>query len=183
MFDAVAYAKELGFTEAAEISADGVVTSKELTASCNPSACRKYGSCWTCQPAAGDFEELRESHIASKDKGIVVQTVRDDVDYYEDWELLAEVKAQHNERLDRLAAALREEYPDVLEFSTGGCDLCTPCSYPDAPCLKPVEQRLSLSAHGVAVGTTCQRAGLDYSFQNGRIRYVGMVLYEVNPPE
>lgn len=176
MLDIVALANELGFSEAATISTDDVVTSKELTTLCNPEACRQYGSCWTCQPAAGPFEQLQE-HITSRDAGIVVQSIRDGVDFYEDWEILAEVRSQHNKRLDQLAAAMREEFDGVLEFSTGGCDVCESCTYPDAPCRNPDTQRHSLSAHGVAVGTTCQRAGLDYSFENGRIRYVGMILY------
>jgi predicted metal-binding protein len=176
MLDIVALANELGFSEAATISADDVVTSKELTSLCNPEACRQYGSCWTCQPAAGPFEQLQE-HITSKDAGIVVQSIRDNVDFYEDWEILAETRASHNERLDRLAAAMREEFKDVMEFSTGGCDVCESCTYPDAPCRNPDTQRHSLSAHGVSVGSTCQRAGMDYSFENGRIRYVGMILY------
>ena len=176
MLDIVAKAYELGFSEAAAISAEDVVTSKELTTLCNPEACNKYGSCWTCQPAAGPFEQLQE-HITSKDAGIVVQTIRDNVDFYEDWEILDEIRALHNKHLDQLADAMREELEGVLEFSTGGCNVCESCTYPDAPCRNPEKQRQSLSAHGVSVGSTCKRAGMDYSFENGRIRFVGMVLY------
>ena len=175
--DVVARANELGFDEAASISADMVVTSAELRAGCNPTSCRKYGSCWTCPPGAGTFEEI-QLNITSKSAGILVQTIRDDVDFYEDWEILAEIRTLHNDHLDQLAAEMREQFEGVLEVSTGGCDVCEACSYPDAPCKKPVEQRLSLSAHGVSVGTTCKKAGLDYSFQNGRIRYVGMILHD-----
>ena len=173
----VEIAQEIGFEQIAFINADMVVTSKELTELCNPSSCNKYGTCWTCPPAAGPFEDIL-SDITSKTEGVLVQTVRDDVDFYEDWEILARIRDEHHEKLDRLAAELRSSYKGVVEFSTGGCDVCKPCSYPDAPCNKPEEQRLSLSAHGVAVGSTCERAGLDYAFENGRIRYVGLVLYE-----
>ena len=174
--DVVEIARSIGFDEVAPIRADEVVTSKELTASCNPNACRKYGSCWTCPPAAGTFEELLPD-ITTRTEGVIVQTLRDDIDYYEDWELLAQTRDDHNGKLDRLAAAMRGEFEGVAAFSTGGCDVCDECSYPDSPCRRPDEQRLSLSAHGVAVGTTCQKAGLDYSFQNGRVRFVGMVLH------
>lgn len=129
-----------------------------------------------CPPGAGSFDD-RQKHFENKSGGIIVQTIRDNVDIYEDYEQLTEIRTLHNGRLDQLASEMRKELDDVLEFSTGGCDLCSPCSYPDAPCKKPIEQRLSLSAHGVAVGTTCKNAGLDYSFENGRIRFVGMVLH------
>ena len=99
-------------------------------------------------------------------------------DYYEDWEVLAETRTLHNSRLDKLAAMMREELGDVAVFSTGGCDLCETCTYPDAPCARPDARRHSLSAHGVAVGTTCQNAGMDYSFINGSVRYIGMILYD-----
>ena len=177
MIDVVKCAQEIGFDHISAITPDMVVTSAELAASCSPESCKQYASCWTCPPGAGAFDDI-QVNIRSKQAGVLVQTVRDGVDFYEDWEQLADIRRLHNDHLDRLAAELRSEFEGVLEFSTGGCDLCIPCSYPDAPCLKPVEQRLSLSAHGVAVGTTCQNAGQDYAFENGRIRYVGMVLYE-----
>jgi len=174
--DIVAMAREMGFDQAGLLSADEVVTSADLAASCNPQACRKYGSCWTCPPGAGTYEELL-GDISSRRAGVVVQTVRDGVDFYEDWDVLEELRTLHNGRLDELARMMRPEFEDVLVFSTGGCDLCDECSYPDAPCKRPDARRESLSAHGVAVGATCQNAGLDYSFQNGRIRFVGMILY------
>ncbi|HAM15258.1 MAG TPA: hypothetical protein DCP91_05265 [Eggerthellaceae bacterium] len=176
MFDTANRAREIGFERSAAIGIDAIALSEELTSGCNPKACRKYASCWTCPPGAGSYEE-RRAHFEGKDAGVLVQTVRDDVDIYEDWEALEETRTLHHQRLDQLAAEMRSQFADVLEFSTGGCDLCAPCSYPDAPCLKPDEQRLSLSAHGVAVGETCKRAGLDYGFENGRLRYVGMIIY------
>ena len=176
MSDFEALAREIGFEQAGAISADAVVTSADLAASCNPGACRKYASCWTCPPGAGTYEELQVD-ITSKRAGLVVQTVRDGIDYFEDWEVLDETRALHNDRLDQLAGAMRDELEGVLEFSTGGCDLCDECTYPDAPCAQPDKRRESLSAHGVAVGTLCERAGLDYSFKNGSVRFVGMILH------
>lgn len=169
-------AREIGFDHVAAIRADDVVTSRELTASCNPQACPKYGSCWTCPPGVGVFEDILND-ITSRDAGVIVQTVREGVDHYEDWDLIEEAHVRHNAKLDQLADVMRTEFADVAEFSTGGCDLCSPCSYPNAPCMKPDRRRESLSAHGVAVGATCERAGLDYSFENGRVRFVGMILH------
>ena len=176
MMDIVGLAREIGFDQAGLISAENVVTSAELAASCNPGACRKYASCWTCPPGAGTYEELQDN-ITSRTAGVVVQTVRDGVDYYEDWDILEETRALHNGRLDELARAMRSEFDGLLEFSTGGCDLCEECSYPHAPCKKPDERRESLSAHGVAVGAMCKNAGLDYAFVNGGVRFVGLILY------
>lgn len=176
MPDVMHLAQEAGFELYASITPDDVVTDRALAQSCSQASCKQYASCWSCPPGAGSFEELQD-HFIGKDSGVLVQTIRDDVDVFEDYEQIAEICRLHNDRLDRLAGEIRHVFPGALEFSTGGCDLCTPCSYPDAPCKKPSEQRLALSAHGVAVSTTCENAGLDYSFENGRIRFVGMVLF------
>ena len=105
MTDFEALAREIGFDQAGMIDVDAVVTSAELAASCNPGACRKYASCWTCPPGAGTYEELLDD-ITSRRAGIVVQTIRDGVDYFEDWDILAETRSLHNERLDRSSTSI-----------------------------------------------------------------------------
>ena len=170
-------AKECGFNSYGKLDVSTMRFLPEVRDMCAANTCGMYGKSWACPPGCGSLEEMRDK-VKKYSAGILVQTIRDDVDFYEDWEILAEIRTLHNDHLDQLAAEMREQFEGVLEFSTGGCDVCEACSYPDAPCKKPVEQRLSLSAHGVSVGTTCKKAGLDYSFQNGRIRYVGMILHD-----
>ena len=172
-------AREIGFDHVAMIRAGDVVTSPDLAASCNPQVCRKYGTTWTCPPGVGTYESIL-GDIASRDVGVLVQTVREGVDHYEDWDLMEEAHTLHNARLDRLADAMRAELDNVLEFSTGGCDVCGTCSYPDAPCKQPDRKRESLSAHGVAVSATCENAGIEYSFENGCVRFVGMIVYSTS---
>ena len=65
MASAVKLAEDLGFEAVAKINMDQVVVSEELTRGCNPQACRKYASCWTCPPGAGTFEE-RQAHFKGK---------------------------------------------------------------------------------------------------------------------
>ena len=104
-------AREIGFDHVAAIRADDVVTSRELTASCNPQACPKYGSCWTCPPGVGVFEDILND-ITSRDAGVIVQTVREGVDHYEDWDLIEEAHVRHNAKLDQLADVMRTEFAD-----------------------------------------------------------------------
>lgn len=177
MADAVELARELGFEGIAAIDPAQVSMRAELAALCTPKSCPKYGSCWSCPPGAGPFEDI-QADVTSKTGGVLVQTVRTGIDYTQDLEEVVEAQVLHHERLDALADKLRATHKGVAEFSTGGCDLCDPCTYPDAPCAKPELRRLSLSAHGVDVGATCRNAGLDYAFENGVLRFIGMVLYE-----
>jgi len=172
--DIVKTAEEMGFELAGPIEASAIECKRELRDYCNPEECPQYASCWSCPPGAGSFEECRE-RIASCSCGVVVQTVREGVDF-NDVETLAEIRTLHNGRLDELADAVRGEGEGVYAFTTGGCRVCPTCTYPDEPCRYPQKQRLSLSAHGVDVAALCEHAGIEYGFESGTIRFVGMVL-------
>ena len=172
---AIERAQELGFDLMTMIEASMVPCKQELRNLCDPQVCEHYGTCWSCPPGAGSFEQCAAT-IASKSKGILVQSVREGVDF-NDVELLDQIRAKHNLRLDRLAHDLRQLHGEALEFTTGGCNLCDSCLYPDEPCALPERRRLALSAHGVDVEELCQRAGMEYAFENGTIRFIGLILY------
>lgn len=175
MIDVVERASEIGFDTVRPILTDMVVCRRDLRDLCNAEACNHYGTCWSCPPGAGSYEEC-VARIAGKTEGLLVQTLREGVDF-DDIVALDEIRALHNQRLDCLSDQLRSEYDGTLEFTTGGCDLCGTCTYPDAPCNMPERQRLALSAHGVDVAATCERCGMEYGFASGTIRFVGLVLY------
>ena len=172
--NAVECAKQAGFEIVRPVSADMVVCSRDLRDLCNAEACNHYDTCWSCPPGAGSYEEC-VARIAGKREGVLVQTLREGVDF-DDAATLDRIRVLHNQRLDLLANQLRSEHNGVLEFTTGGCDLCNPCFYPDAPCNMPERQRLALSAHGVDVAATCERSGMEYGFASGTIRFIGLVL-------
>lgn len=175
MVDAVKLANELGFDVVTPVASDMITCSRELRAMCSPRYCPTYGNCWSCPPGAGTFEEC-EARIASTAQGVIVQTVREGLDYWE-IEEVDELRTLHNSRLDQLADAIREQRGDAFEFTTGGCNLCESCTYPDAPCSKPDIQRLALSAHGIGVAAMCSQAGAEYEFVQDTTRFVGLVLY------
>lgn len=177
MLDLVALAQELGFDLAAPIDTADIVTREELANSCSPRTCPRYASCWSCPPGAGTLEQ-RQAHFDGKSGGVIVQTKQEGVDFYEDFDVLEKLHRTHNSNLDKLTHLMRQEYDGVTEFSTGGCGQCDTCTYPDEPCRKPREQRLSISAHGIDVDATCKNAQMEYSFENGTIRFIGIVLHE-----
>ena len=173
--DVIARAKELGFDLVGSLAAQDIACRQELRDLCNPDACAHYATCWSCPPGAGDFSECKD-RIAACTEGVVVQTVRRNVDF-SDGELLDRIRRLHNERLDQFAEEVRTHHENALEFSTGDCDLCQPCTYPGAPCNKPQQQRLALSAHGVDVPALCESVGMEYAFEDGTVRFIGMVLH------
>lgn len=175
MLDPVQSARNLGFEFVVPVTADMVVSRRDLRDCCNQDECAHYNTCWSCPPGSGTFEEC-VARIASRTEGVLVQTCRHDVGF-EDADLLARIRDLHNSRLDRLADEVRLSHPDEIGFSTGGCGICNPCTYPYVPCANPAQQRLALSAHGVDIAEMCTRAGMEYSFENGTIRFIGLVLY------
>ena len=176
--DLVAMAKEAGFDSAGTVRAGQIECKRELRDLCTEESCADYATCWSCPPGCGSFEACAE-RIAASSFGVVVQSVFEGIDF-EDEDSVIKARDEHNGRLDRLAASVREASVQALEFSTGGCDLCNPCSYPAKACLKPGAQRHALSAHGIDVAALCERAGLDYAFESGTLRYVGMLLLTEN---
>ena len=113
--DIVKTAEEMGFELAGPIEASAIECKRELRDYCNPEECPQYASGWSCPPGAGSFEECRE-RIASCSCGVVVQTVREGVDF-NDVETLAVIRTLHNGRLDELADAQRDHLiqPDELQ--------------------------------------------------------------------
>lgn len=175
MLNPVACAKEHGFEFVSDILPEQVICKEEMREFCTPELCPHYGSCWSCPPAEVPFEECAKN-IAAKEEGVLLQTFREGVDF-SDTELLDEIRSLHSSRLDALAAELRSEHAGAQVFSTGGCYVCETCTYPDEPCRRPAEQRKSISAHGVDVAETCKQVGMQYDFENGEIRFIGMILW------
>lgn len=172
--DFASMALEEGFELAAELNTSQIARRAELQELCGPGLCPNYGTNWSCPPGAGAFDEC-DQRIAARQRGVLVQTVVHDVDT-SDAAAMSAILVRHNARLDKLTARIRESCGSALEFTTGGCGLCEACTYPDAPCRNPSEQRLALSAHGVDLQQTCDAIGMEYSFEPSTIRYMGLVL-------
>ena len=70
----VAYAKELGFSEAAPVVPADLKPNAEVRAMCAADKCHAYGKNWTCPPECGSLEECA-ARISAKTRGILVQSV------------------------------------------------------------------------------------------------------------
>jgi len=168
------YARELGFTAAAPISAAQCQCSPQLRALCTPDQCTAYGTSWVCPPGCGEFSECA-ARLAAYTRGLVIQTKYEHVDTG-DFPLTKKLALEHNARLMSLRDRIAKRYPNVLPLSTGSCEQCEVCTYPLAPCRKPDRRRSALSAFGIDVAALCAAAGLPYAFQPGTLCYVACVL-------
>ena len=62
----VAYAKELGFSEAAPVVPADLKPNAEVRAMCAADKCHAYGKNWTCPPECGSLEECAARISANK---------------------------------------------------------------------------------------------------------------------
>ena len=173
---AKALALEAGFTNVARLDAATIELKDEVRAMCAANKCAAYGHNWSCPPACGELDELRE-HIARYREGILVQTVGELEDQF-DGEGMMETEAEHKEHFLKLHDVLVKEYPDLLALSAGTCRRCKTCTYPDAPCRFPEKRFSSMEAYGMLVLDTCKKNDMEYYYGANAIAYTSCFLLD-----
>ena len=168
-------ALSLGFSEARTLPASQILCRDEIRALCAPEKCRNYGTSWICPPACGTIEQCRAT-VSSFQTALVLMSLHENVDW-SNGALMRELALGHNSRAWELACRVRETGMRAYMLTTGGCELCQTCTFPDAPCRRPDKDRGSLSAFGIDVTRLCGDAGLEFSFTPGTLRLVACLLY------
>ncbi len=172
----VAQAKAAGFTNAGPLDAATIELKEEVRAMCSANGCRAYGKNWSCPPACGELEDLRQ-RFAQYSRGILVQTVGE-VEDSMDFEGMMEAEAAHKAHFADLHEKLLETWPGLLALGAGTCTRCRECTYPDAPCRFPDKRVSSMEACGLVVMDTCKANGLGYYYGPQSIAYTSCFLLE-----
>lgn len=141
---------------------------------CMDNKCHAYGRNWTCPPACGSIEEC-QARMEKYRRGILLQTagsLSKDIDSkgYQDAEKL------HMERLRKLCAKVKQEYPDALCLGSGACRVCKTCAYPE-PCRHPDQALCSMESHGLFVTQVCRDCGAAYHHGPRTITFTACILY------
>ncbi len=163
-----------GFSGAAKLDVATLALRQEVRDMCGADKCRQYGKSWMCPPGCGSLEDNAEQ-LKKYSVGLLVQTVgqlEDDFDY----ESMEEAGALQKKRFALFARELKQEYPELLALSSGACDLCEKCTYPDAPCRRPGEAAPSMEAFGLVVSDVCTSNGLPYYYGPRTIAYTSCYL-------
>lgn len=171
-----AMAEEAGFTHSAPLDVSTLELRDEVRAMCSANTCRAYGKNWSCPPACGELEDLRQ-RFAQYSRGILVQTVGE-VEDSMDFEGMMEAEAAHKEHFMTLYDRLLETWPGLLALGAGTCTRCRECTYPDAPCRFPEKRVSSMEACGLVVMDTCKANGLGYYYGPQSIAYTSCFLLE-----
>ena len=114
-----AMAAEAGFTHSAPLDAATLELKEEVRAMCSANTCRAYGRNWSCPPACGELDDLRQQ-FAKYSRGILVQTVGEVEDSL-DFEGMMEAEAAHKEHFAALHEKLLETWPGLLALGAGTC--------------------------------------------------------------
>lgn len=168
--DAVA----LGFTHAGYAKIETLKTMDEVRDMCAVDKCNAYDRTWTCPPGCGTVEECGQ-RMREYDWGLLVQTtayLEDSMDY----EGMVEGAERQKENTEKLYRILREKYKDVLALTTASCDICSSCSYPDAPCRFPDRATAAMEGYGLLVSQVCRDNGLEYYYGKDTVTYTGLFL-------
>ena len=167
-------AERLGFFAAAPLDMCALEARPELRMLCAPDKCESYGKTWVCPPGCGGLPECA-ARLASFRAALLLESKYERVDT-DDMPYMKVLAAEHNRRLLELRELAVREYPNAFLLSTGNCELCESCTYPDAACRKPALLRGSVSAYGLDVAHICERAGVEYGFEKGTLRYIAFLL-------
>ena len=166
-------AKAAGFDVAADLDAGTIRLKEEVRAMCAEGKCHAYGHNWTCPPACGDLDHCR-TVIGQYAAGIIVQTVghlEDNMDY----ETMMDTSRRHKECFNKMAEAIKAEFPDALCLGAGGCTVCKKCAFPE-PCRFPQKAYSSMEGYGMLVSEVCTSNDLPYYYGENTIAFVGCCL-------
>lgn len=169
-------AKEIGFTGACALDPSILQFRQEVREMCAADKCRSYNKSWMCPPACGTLEEAAQKASGYK-RGIIVQVTKNLEDDF-DIDGMMEAEEDQKRFFYELTEKVREEYPDCLPMSTGACQICKECSYPDAPCRMPGKAMPSMEAYGLVVSDVCTKSGIPYYYGPHTLTYSGCILID-----
>jgi predicted metal-binding protein len=65
-----------------------------------------------------------------------------------------------------------------LMLGAGGCDICSPCSYPGEPCRFPEKTTASMEACGINVVDLCPKVGFKYINGADTVTYFSLIFFD-----
>ena len=174
MTEWVEQALAFGFSHAALLDASTLELRHEVRDMCAADKCHAYGKSWVCPPACGSIAE-NSVRLKPFTKGLIVQTTAQMEDDF-DVETMQEAEVRQKQLFEGFRAVLRGKYPNMLPLTSGTCEICPTCTYPDAPCRHPKDATPSMEAFCLLVSDVCASNGLGYYYGPQTITYTGCYL-------
>lgn len=164
--------KELGFFEVVCFAPSLLNPRDDIREICGNGYCQNFGNNWLCPPAAPSIERCR-AILGEYSHAFLLITKKKNIDYATcDFALEAR---EHNAKIYAFCDLLKRGISEHLMLSTGACELCEKCAYPEK-CRLSNRNRESLCAFGIDAGELCAAVGVDYRFVKEELNLVGVVL-------
>ena len=168
-------AEEMGF-HAAVISAKEIPVEGAFRKFCEDNLCGKYNANYSCPPACGTVEEVRE-RLHGGDRALVLQTIHD-IGSYENKEAILKSKKDLNLAILKLTEQFRKEGASCFCLGYGGCPLCTPCKQAvGEACAFPEKKISCMSAYCIDVGRLAEKCGLEFAWVPEKLYLFGMIVF------
>ncbi len=148
--------------------------SQSVVDACKANLCGRYGTCWTCPPGVGEWQEL-EKKIKGY-KNALVFTCKYDLEDSFDYEGMVEGMQNTKNILVDICERVRNDGIEYMALGCEGCSLCEKCTYPDAPCRFPEIAVSSVEACGISVVELSKRIGINYSNGSNTVTYFCILL-------
>ena len=161
--------------ESATVQAADVPFTQAVRDACKANICGKYGSCWSCPPGVGDWQELRDC-FHQYDKAFVYTTCHELEDSF-DFEGMTEGQNRHRQLDDYIRGQLIAQGVEFKQLTVGGCNICERCTYPDGPCRFPEKLRIPMEACGIDVVNLSKLCGIRYMNGPDTVTYFSTVFY------
>lgn len=140
---------------------------------CEMNYCGNYDNNYSCPPACGTPEELREKTKAYT-RVLVMQTVTPVKDIRNDRET-GVIKQRHNQMTWKLIEEVKEELESFLPAMAGPCGICSPCAKKEGkPCRFPEKKASCLSAYCIKVDDLAKSCSMTY-YCEGKVAFFSLL--------
>lgn len=167
---------EAGFTSISVIPTEEIVFNPDFRICCEDNSCGKYGINYTCPPACGTPDEMR-NRILNHKYAIVFQTMWEIPDF-DDHARIKKCKNKHNTMVRKFIDALEPAYNGGFMIAASGCSLCEECAIVhDEPCVFPEKAASCASAYCIYVKDLAEKCGMEYYCGNSITAFFGLYVF------
>lgn len=165
-----------GFDHACIIETDQLIFDSRFRQFCETNYCGNYDNNYSCPPACGTPEELKEKALKFS-HALVLQTITPVKNIMDDEETKI-IKHHHNEMTWDFIQKVEEELPEFLPAMAGPCGLCSPCAKKEGkPCRFPEKKASCLSAYCVQVDAMAKACGMEY-YCEGEVAFFSLLFFD-----
>ena len=164
------------FNQIERIEKEQLIYSDEVRKMCEMNGCGRYGKTWMCPPGVGPIDQWKE-RMLSFEHAVLFNYVGRIEDSF-DFEGMMEIGEVFDGYVRQIKDLLTDNSAEFLIFGAGSCQLCKPCTYPDAPCKQPDQAIPSVESTGLFIAQMAEPCGFKYINGQNTVTNFGLVLFD-----